>query len=133
MTGIVKQHRVVELDYQHFDGEDRSQKIVVDSRFDSGNLGTAYFDPHNRDKVTESHQLVIKTEPDSDYKGNSNLCRSWFYFRVTGFHKGTFILLSVGNLNLLSSIVSQIEVSTRNKKWPSDQCSRSESKVSGLK
>lgn len=51
MTGIVKQHRLVELEYNYFNGEDRSEKIIVDSRFDSGNLGSAYFDAYNRDKV----------------------------------------------------------------------------------
>ena len=117
MTAFVKQHKVVALDYLATEEIDGRHRIEVDSRFDSGNIGSACFDRHNRAKVASGHQLVIKTEPDTDYKGLANLCRSWFYFRVTGFPKDAFILLSVGNLNLMASIVMPVQISIKNKKW----------------
>lgn len=50
--------------------------------------------------------MIIRTEPDSDYAGASNFCRSWFYFRVRPSVSGMYIFLTVGDLNVLSSIVT---------------------------
>lgn len=51
MTALVKQHKTIELEYLAENADNGREKVVLDSCFDSGNIGRAHFDHKNRNKV----------------------------------------------------------------------------------
>lgn len=51
MQSDVAQRKSIVLEYQPTANPESSCPVVIDSMFDSGNLGKAYFDCYNRSKV----------------------------------------------------------------------------------
>ena len=51
MQTEVRQRKSIALQYQPTANEDKNWPVIVDSMFESGNLGSAEFDTVNRSKV----------------------------------------------------------------------------------